>query len=460
MKKKLLYVGAVVLIPLLSFSNYLFAVGSSGIENASFSAKSLGQSNAVVAQADEPAAISYNPAGIVHLPGLQVQPSVHFLSILTWFTSRTPGTVPGEKSSPTVVPVPTGYMTLNPGHLLDDRVAFGIGSDSPFGLINKYDADHPIVRYAGWRNWFNMYTVKPVVAFKITDWLSVGGGPMWYHVYDWGGIQAYPNVLVGAGADGQIRLNLSGSHWGWQMGVLAKPHKQHQFGFYFRSPVVVNTSGLTKVERGAAGTNFETGVDAKYSLPLNFTWAYAFKPIERTTIEFDFGYTRWSTFERLFINHNATGVSAADNAVINAIAFNSKDFRDSYSLHLGGNHRVNDKLTLLLGWLFYTHAAPNSSFIPAIPDANRVAYSTGFSYKVHKNIVFDAMYLGMWSLRRNINNDVGAALGVSEDGDFTTYTQELTVSFTYHWDNLFSRLKKNGAKSVEPGVNIQTEKPV
>ncbi|MBI3999276.1 MAG: outer membrane protein transport protein, partial [Candidatus Omnitrophica bacterium] len=252
MKKKILYAVAVVLVPLLSFSNYLYAVGSAGIENASFSAKSLGQANAVVAQADEPAAISYNPAGIVDLPGLQIQPNLHFISAFTFFKSRTPDTVPGEKSSATVVPVPTGYMTLNPGELLGNRIAFGIGSDSPFGLSNKYDAGHPIVQYAGWRNWFKMYTIKPVVAVKLFDWLSIGGGPMWYRVYDWGGIQAYPNRLIlGAGAaDGQVRLNLSGNHWGWQMGVLAKPHKKHQFGFYFRSPVVVGTSGLAKVERG------------------------------------------------------------------------------------------------------------------------------------------------------------------------------------------------------------------
>lgn len=442
MKNKLLGLLAIVLIPLLSFSNYLFAVGSSGIENASFSAEALAQGNAVVAQANEPAAISYNPAGIIDLPGLQIQSNVNFLSILTTFKSRTPSTVPGEKSSATIVPVPTAYMTLNPGEYLDNRVAFGIGTDSPFGLINKFDADHPIVRYAGWKNWFRMYTIKPTVAFKITDWLSIGGGPMWYRVFDWGGIQAYPNVLVGAGADGQVRVNLAGQHWGWQMGALAKPHKQHQFGFYFRSPVVVNTSGLAKVERGAVGTNFETGIDAKYTLPLNFTWAYAFKPIESTTIEFDFGYTRWSTFERLFINHNTTGVAAADTTVINAIGRNNKDFRDSFNYHLGFNHQLTEKIKLMMGGWYYTHAAPNSSFIPAISDSDRLGVGAGFNYKIGKYIVFGFTYVPSWNIPRRINNDVAVSLGVSEDGRYFTWTNEMAVSLTYKWENLFDRFKK------------------
>ena len=97
------------------FPASLFAVGSSGIENASFSAKSLAQGNGVVAQADEPAAISYNPAGIVYLPGLQVQPTVNFLSIFTSFQSRTPERVEDEHSTGTIVPVPTGYIVDEAG---------------------------------------------------------------------------------------------------------------------------------------------------------------------------------------------------------------------------------------------------------------------------------------------------------------------------------------------------------
>lgn len=441
MNKKFLHGAVIILIPLLSLSNYLYAVGSAGIENSSFSAKSLAHGNAVVAQADEPAAISYNPAGIVNLPGLQIQPNLHFISMFTFFRSRTPDTVPGEKSSGTVVPVPTGYMTLNPGDLLDNRVAFGIGSDSPFGLMNKYDAGHPIVRYAGWRNWFNMYTIKPVVAFKLLDWLSIGAGPMWYRVYDWGGIQNYPNSLAGsAAADGQVRLNLSGNHWGWQGGLLARPHWRHSFGFYFRSPVVVNTSGLAKVERSAFAGNFETGAYAKYNLPLNFTWAYAFKPNKRSTVEFDFGYTRWSTLHRLFIDHDF--VSAGDAIVINAIGRNAKDFRDSFSYHLGGNYQLTKNLKVSMGGWYYTHAAPNSSYIPAVPDGDRLGVATGTSYQIHKNIVLDLSYLNVWNLSKHINNDIGTALGVSEDGRYLSYLQEFSISVTYKWDNIFDHVKR------------------
>ena len=451
MKTKL-YIIMIVMGCAFTFSpNELFAVGSSGIENASFSAKSLAQSNAVVAQADEPAAISYNPAGIVDLPGFQFQQNLSFISAFTFFEgaeAMSGGSGSTMRSSATVAPVPTGYLTMNLGDLADGRVALGVGSDSPFGLINKYDSQHPTVRYAGWRNWLYMYTIKPTVAVKLTDWLAIGAGPMYYRVYDWGGIQAYPNSLAyGAGtADGQVRLNLSGNHWGWQMGVLAKPHRMHQFGFYFRSPVVVNTSGLAKVERSTQSGNFETGAYAKYTLPLNFTWAYAFRPNEKSTIEFDFGYTRWSTYERLFIDHDF--VSTNDATVINGIGRTAKDWRDSFSWHLGGNYQVTDNLTLMGGSFFYTFAGANDSFIPATPDGHRLGVSTGASYKVHKNVTLDLMYLNVWNLKREINNDIGnvSVLSTSEEGDWMTYTQEFTISVKVMWDNFVEDVVKKGIK--------------
>ncbi|HNV87114.1 MAG TPA: outer membrane protein transport protein, partial [Candidatus Omnitrophota bacterium] len=147
---------ALVFALIASFPTQGLAVGSSAFENASFSAKSLAQSNAVVAQADEPAAISYNPAGIVGLKGLQIQANDSFLSMITHVSTEA-GDHP--RSTGTIDQVPTGYVTVNPGPVLNDRVAFGVGMDSPFGLSNQWDSNDPIVHYTGWKNYLKMYTI-------------------------------------------------------------------------------------------------------------------------------------------------------------------------------------------------------------------------------------------------------------------------------------------------------------
>lgn len=413
-----------------------FAVGSAAFENASFSAASIGEGNAVVAQADEAAAISYNPAGLADLPGVQAQTNAGFISTITRHSVNN-GT---DYSSGTLHMVPTGYLSINPGRYLSDRIAFGIGSDSPFGLANKYDSNLPQAHYTGYVNSLKMYTIKPTLAVKLADWISIGGGPVYYRVKDFGGIQAYPNVLLGgAFPDGQVRLNLSGNTWGWQLGTLLKPHKQHQFGFYFRSPVTVFTRGLIKVENATVGGNFETGGNAKLDLPLNFTWGYAYIPTNKTTIEIDLGYTRWAAHERLYIN--ADRVDAANDAILAAIGKADKDYGDSWSIHLGGKHKVNEKFLLRAGTLFYWSAVPQDHFTPAVPDSNRLGFSLGSGYKITESLNVDLAYFLMLNLRRTIDNNISETLGTSVDGKYFSVTQGLYITLTYKFDSFGRDLK-------------------
>lgn len=438
------YFAFLLIASILTLPQQAFAVGSGGFENASFSAESLGEGNAVVAQADEAAAISYNPAGLINLKGLQVQTNNHFISIFTFHDGPTDS---HTRSSGTIVPVPTAYMAINPGPILKNRFAFGIGSDSPFGLSNKYDSANTIAHYTGWRNWLKMYTVKPVMAIKLTDWLSMGGGPVYYRIFDFGGIEAYPNQLFPGGltTDGQVRANLSGNTWGWQYGLLLKSHKKHSLGFYFRSPVTVKTRGRVKVENATLG-NFETGANAKIDLPLNMTVGYAFRPTERSVIEADFGYTRWAAHKRLYINTDP--VNTREDTILRALGLIDKDYSDSFSFHLGGSHQFNDKFILRGGALFYTAAVPHDHFIPAVPDSNRLGFSIGNSYKLTKNITLEMAYVNILSLRRKINNNISESLGTSVDGKYFSDLQELTLTLTLKFDDLFHR-KSMEVKKIE-----------
>lgn len=445
---------------ILSFPRTLLAVGSAGFENASFSARSLGQGNAVTARPDEPASISYNPAGLTDLPGIQVQPNISFISAITRITNEERGTA---QSTGTLSPVPTGYVSINPGDLLGNRVAFGVGSDSPFGLSTKYQSNQPYVHYTGYSNWLKMYTIKPVMTVKLANWLSIGGGPMYYRIFDFGTVHAYPNVLLGAPfPDGQLRVNMAGNSWGWNLGALVKPHKQHQLGFYFRSPVMMTIKGLGKVENATIGGNFETGVYGKIALPLNFTFAYAYKPTEKLEIETDFGYTRWSIFDRLYVN--ADPVNAADDAIMRACgqsSGNDRDYGDSFSIHLGGKYKFTNKFTVRAGTFFYTAAEPKTHLRPQVPDANRLGMTLGFGYDVRKDLALDVSYLFEFALRRHVNNEISEVLGTTVDGTYFSVIQGLYLSMTYKWDGLCRPKPACGDAAVNAELNKQeTSLPV
>jgi len=455
MMKRILPAG--ILIALISLApSAAFAVGSGGFENASFSAKQLGTGAAVTATPDEPAAISYNPAGIADLPGVQVQGNANFISMLTYKENHQLGN--DTRSTGTLSLVPTGYITINPGKIFCDKLAIGFGMDSPFGLSTKYKSNDPAARYTGYSNYLKMYALKPTLAYKITDKVSVGGGPVWYRVEDFGGVQAYPSSLYSGaglgGADGQVRLNSAGNHWGWQLGTLIKLSEKHRLGYYFRSPVVVKTSGLGKIENstmvGSPGY-LETGIHTKLSLPMNMTWAYAYQPTQKTHYEVDFTWSHWKTHKRLYWVADPTG-SAMDDMVMNAIRNADKDWRDSFGIQVGASHKLTKKLTLRGGSWFYWTPIPNKSFTPAVPDANHLAVSLGAGYDINKYLTADLCYYNSFYFTRNVSNPY-------VNGSYTTYSQAFTVSLTARWDDIFPRAFGNKeAGSETPSIDIKAPK--
>jgi long-chain fatty acid transport protein len=454
---------AFLCVSLIFSSQPAFAVGSGGFENASFSAKSIAQSNAVVAQADEPAAISYNPAGITQLKGFQVQTSQDFIGANTFYSGANDNTT---QSGGTLNYVPTAYATINPGKILNDRLTIGVGSDAPFGLANKYDSTHPVARYVGFENAIKMFTVKPVVAVKLHDKLSIGAGPIFYRVFDVSTRLAYPNQLLAGGLpDGQLRAGLRGNAWGWQLGALAKPHEQHHFGFYFRSPTHVDLKGRVTVEGAGGGVDalgpafFQTAAYGKMALPLNMTWAYAFRPTPKLKLEADFGYTRWSIHRRLYIN-TASVNPATHDILLAAVGKQDKDYSDGYSLHLGSDYQVNQKWNVMGGMLFYWASIPADHWNVVVPDSNRLGFTLGTGYSITDWLKLEISYLSSFNLRRKIDNSTLDALGQTMDGRYFSYIHGLYITLTYKWEEAFGdkKYEKKDEKEAKP-IIIPSRKP-
>lgn len=77
---------SIVLFILLDWSS---VVRADGIRNPFQGAAAIAQGNAFAAQADDPTAVFYNPAGMTQLHGVQHTAGVQFLNVNTHFTSPT-----------------------------------------------------------------------------------------------------------------------------------------------------------------------------------------------------------------------------------------------------------------------------------------------------------------------------------------------------------------------------------
>lgn len=416
----------------------LYAVGSSGFENASYSAKTLGQANAVIARPQDASTIVFNPAGMLELDGITLSSGLQGLDLRTFHRNQVTGD--HNQSNAKLLLIPSFYMVLNPGNLLKDRFAFGIAANSPFGLANSFPAGETVGHYNGYKNYMRMIATTLAGAFKVTDWLNVGAGATNYWMYDYGQRFNYPNAAVlgiPGVADGMGVTNTDGFGWGWNVGLLAKPVKNHKVALTYRSKANIKVHGRGRIEDLVLGLaqgfdtapHFETGIHSDVNLPWNWTVGYAYEPSKKWAVELDIGLTGWGVFK------DQDFAFDRPNAVLRSLGTIPRDYHDTWSVHLGGHYRTTEKLDLFGGFGFYQGASPKNHFDEFLPDANRYFWSLGFGYDVTKRLKIDFAYMFMLFATRHISNpQVTAKSGLSIDGRYTSILHGAFLTATYQFD--------------------------
>ena len=100
-----------LLLALLALPSALFA---SGFRILDQSASAVGQSGAFTAQADDPSALHYNPAGMTQLRGIQTSVGTLLVGGSTSFTGPTGTTSRGDFGGSVAFPPPSNfYVTAN-----------------------------------------------------------------------------------------------------------------------------------------------------------------------------------------------------------------------------------------------------------------------------------------------------------------------------------------------------------
>ena len=157
---------------------------AAGFKVSEQGAKAMGMANAFTAQADDPSALYYNPAGIAYLKGAQVNLGALVIAVpQTEFTGTTPltGTVPlGNGTSPVyekakrdLFIAPTLYATYS---LENIPLSFGLGINSIYPLAKSWDSS------GAFRNQVENLSIKPInfqptVAYRFDDLnLAVAAG--------------------------------------------------------------------------------------------------------------------------------------------------------------------------------------------------------------------------------------------------------------------------------------------
>jgi long-chain fatty acid transport protein len=345
-----------------------------------------GMGNAFSAQADDPSALHYNAAGMTQLRGVEFLTGALLSGGATTFTSPTGVSAKGDRDGSLAWPPPTHlYLTANLKDLgiraFGDLTA-GVGVTVPFGSVTRWPNDGPF-RTATTFNTLPLLDIKPTVAYKLTDDLSIGLGA---DIYTFSGLFGEghverQSVWPGGGglpAGAQVELFGADTAAGFNASLLytalrnpdGKPLAN--IGIVYRSQATLHLNGAF-LANGAKVSD----ATATFVLPQVITGAIAIWPVRNGErewkLEVDVDYVGWKSVRNLDV-HLANGGTIPQPL----------NWRSTYAVMIGTEHRwltlaslPSWEVALRAGYTTQPTQMPDFGFDPGVPSADVHIVGTG-----------------------------------------------------------------------------------
>lgn len=351
--------------------------------------RAMGQAGAFTARASEPSAVTYNPAAITQLPGLQLQAGLDFGNPLTDYTSST-----GSFSAKHIIDFPPAlYLTWK---AWEAPVALGIGLDSPFWYRMEWLPALFPGRFLARTFELRVAELHPVLAYDLGEGWSVAGG----FRYVYGSLEQGDNEALQVTHQGQVfnvevertsdadvdafawdlAVHYAAPSWGWG-GVFRSPARlkgNGNVGYDLRDlpnpalePVLRNF-----LQPGSARQAFEIPREIRAG-----TW---FAPYPELRIELDLAYQSWSSLEE-------TSVTFSPDPLRDSPLVTPRDWEDTLAVRLGLEGNITDDFLLFGGVGYEPSPVSGDTIEPGFPRGDATVYAAGFTYNFPQ-VSFDVGY--------------------------------------------------------------------
>lgn len=346
-------------------------------------AAAAGQGNAFTAQADDPSALYYNPAGISQLRTAQVLVGTTVIIPHTTYSPSQAGRSTSEENQ--TLFLPQLYVTTP----LSQTVTAGLGFYTPFGVASDWPLD--------WDGRFQVTYISiqatmlsPTLSWRMTPKLALAGGLNFasiklverrqINLSDVGETPPPGGAGVGplpGNPEGSVELEGDASGFGYNLGALVTPSEQWQFGVSFRSRVHAEVkdghADFTIPVAPFAPAFPDGGARTEVDLPPSVRAGVVFRPTPKWNIEGDAVWTGWSAMDRLDVEFDQgfpfPGTDTTRFSWDNAMAYS-----------IGTQYRLA-RLALRGGYMFDVSPIPDDTVGPILPDGARHWFSLGVGYE-------------------------------------------------------------------------------
>jgi long-chain fatty acid transport protein len=391
-------------------------------------AAAMAMAGAFVSIANDASAIWHNPAGIAFLKGTQVSVGTTLIKssstmTLTQWPYPQPSKTWDQKSQ--VFFPSTFYIT----HSIGEKVTLGFGFFSPYGLGASWPIENQL-RYLGYEDDMKTFFFNPTVGIKLTDQLSVGAGFSYiYSTVKFKLVELADFTGFGFGLyDVPAELKGNGNSWAFNAGLLYRAEK-FSFGVNWRSSFDIDYSGDLTLDKSSVPSPLRAylpdgaGGETTFKFPNILGIGASITPTEKLLLSFDIHYVLWSRFDKYVVTF--------DNAALDSLE-TLENWKDSFTFRLGGQYTISPQFSLRAGVMYDLTPQPVESMDPLLPDADRVAVTAGFGWKLAKNIVLDlTFHHEIFGDRTSPNRDIYPFNFGQSDYSTTANLLGISLSFVF-----------------------------
>lgn len=346
--------------------------GAEGFGINEWSAEGVAMGGARMFAEDDAASIAYNPASIVKVKNKAYSMGATYLSPhgkhTAWDKNGTEKGSGHNKVSPAIAP----YMYYV--EKLNDKEWWGIGSFVRFGNQCVFEKD-AVVSSNNESSELMGLSITPTYARKFNDKLSMAIGAEINYVNL--KLKKSNNLVLG-----DVKANGNSTALGWNAAVNYAFDDKNEMGFVYRSKVthtmdanfsstgspLAPGTGIGKVNTTAHGT---------VVLPDSYTIGYGHKFNDKTRMELQAMYTRWSTYDNLNLALD-TPVLTPNGAM--GVLPDEKNWKNGWRYALGIEHQLSDKYTLMGGLAYDQSGVPDATADYMVPTGSRTTASIGVQY--------------------------------------------------------------------------------
>lgn len=352
---------------------------------------------------------------MTRLNGSQLLVGLQPLIVAAKFDPGTRTTTPGSDGGNAGGFVPAGGLYGVYSILPDLKVGASLNSYVAGDL--DYDDDW-VGRYYATEAKFLTFNFNPVVAYRVTPWLSLGAGfsVQWAKVNS----EAAINNVLDQIADGRLKYEDTHIGFGGNAGVLFEIDARTRVGVTYRSQVdhrFKDVPTLAQVGPTLAGALEGAGVlganlGLDVSVPQEVMVSVFRQVTDDLSLMANFGWQDWSEF-------GAPTVSLASSPP-RSLAVDA-GFDDTFHGAVGLHYRVAEPTLLQFGFAYDSSAVSDSNRGPALPVDQQLRFAAGVLYDIADDyrVSFAYQYVNLGNGR--IDTTRGPLAGTLQ-GDYEAYS--------------------------------------